>query len=92
MKKLSVFNANSKKTLSGHLTILIKRNRTWLLCFLLYAPARLLGQSKVTSVDTIVPYKGPVKQQLKQIKEVKKTLVDSAGTQPKKNPLIDTTI
>jgi len=47
---------------------------------------------KVTPVDTIKPGSGPVKEQLKQIKAVKKTLTDStAGGQPKKNPFIDTT-
>ena len=91
MKKLSAFNANPRKNLPVCLKAIVKQNGTWLLCFLLFAPGKLLAQNKVTPVDTIVPYKAPVKQQLKQIKEAKKTLVDSAGTQPKKNPLIDTT-
>ncbi|MDB4921334.1 DUF3943 domain-containing protein [Mucilaginibacter sp.] len=47
---------------------------------------------KVTPIDTIKAGKGTPEEQLKQIKAVKvQQLSDSAGTQPKKNPLIDTT-
>jgi hypothetical protein len=57
----------------------------------LICSAQLFAQ-KVTPVDTIKPGKGPVKEQLKDIKAAKKTLTDSAGNAPKKSPLIDTTI
>jgi len=56
----------------------------------LFSPAYLIAQ--VTPTDTIKPGNGDTKQQLKQIKEVKKTVTDSIpGGQPAKNPLIDTT-
>ncbi len=48
---------------------------------------------KANPTDTIKPGNGPVKQQLKDIKTAKKTIKDSVGgTEPKKSPLIDTTI
>ena len=62
-----------------------------ILCFLTLISTSVLAQ-KVTPIDTIKPGKGNTQEQLKQIKAVKvKLLSDSAGTQPKKNPLIDTT-
>lgn len=49
--------------------------------------------AQVTPADTIKPNKGDPNQQLKQIKEVKtKTLADSTNGEPKKNPVIDTTV
>jgi len=64
-----------------------------LFCLLFLLPGYLFAQAKVTPVDTIVPYKQAPKQQLKQIKEAKKTLTDSTGgNEPKKKPFIDTTI
>jgi hypothetical protein len=44
-------------------------------------------------IDTIIPGKGSPKEQIKQIKEVKKALLSdsAAGTAPAKSPLIDTT-
>ncbi|MDB5114534.1 MAG: hypothetical protein JWQ79_26 [Mucilaginibacter sp.] len=63
------------------------------LCLLLLLFSGYSFAQKVTPTDTIVPGKGAPKQQLKQIKEAKvKTLSDSTGNQPKKSPLIDTTI
>jgi hypothetical protein len=48
---------------------------------------------KTNPTDTIKPGNGPVKQQLKEIKDAKKTIKDSTGgNEPKKSPLIDTTI
>ncbi|MGZ3763568.1 MAG: DUF3943 domain-containing protein [Mucilaginibacter sp.] len=49
---------------------------------------------KVKRIDTIMPGKGTPKEQIKQTKVVKKEMLsDSAGgSQPKKSPLIDTTI
>jgi len=48
---------------------------------------------KTASTDTIVPGKGSPEKQLKEIKKEKIILhSDSAGNQPKKNKLIDTTI
>src|SRR5438270_840948 len=45
-------------------------------------------------IDTFVHGRGAPKQQIKQSKEIKKALLsDSAGgSQPKKSPLIDTTV
>ncbi|GAC1301497.1 MAG: hypothetical protein NVSMB24_04440 [Mucilaginibacter sp.] len=52
-----------------------------------------LFAQKTTPIDTIKPGNGSVKQQLKEIKDAKKTIKDSTGgTEPKKTPLIDTTI
>ena len=49
--------------------------------------------AQVTPIDTIKPGKGDPKEQLKQIKAAKVSqLSDSAATQPKKSPLIDTTV
>ncbi|MEP6610546.1 MAG: hypothetical protein ABJA76_01630, partial [Mucilaginibacter sp.] len=49
--------------------------------------------AQVTPIDTIKPGKGDPKEQLKQIKAAKvNQLSDSAATQPKKSPLIDTTV
>lgn len=60
--------------------------------FLFLTPAFLIAQQPVKS-DTIVPAKGQPEKQLKEIKQEKiNTLSDSTGNQPKKNPLIDTTI
>ena len=62
-----------------------------MLCLLVFSSSCLFAQ--VTPIDTIVPGNGTPKEQIKQIKEEKvKLLLDSAGTQPKKSPLIDTTI
>jgi hypothetical protein len=48
---------------------------------------------KVAPSDTIVPAKGEVKEQLKEIKEEKvKQLSDTTGNQPKKTALVDTTV
>ena len=60
-------------------------------CVLLFLCA--YASAQVTPIDTIKPGKGDPNQQLKQIKEVKvKTLADSANGEPKKNPVIDTTV
>src|SRR6185437_1691785 len=57
----------------------------------LLSAATLFAQT--TPVDTIKPGKGTPNQQVKEIKAVKaKTLSDSTGNEPKKSPLIDTTI
>lgn len=73
--------------------IFYKVKASGLLCLILFSSSYLFAQEKVTSIDTIKPGKGPVKEQLKQIKAVKKSITDSAGgTEPKKSPLIDTTI
>jgi len=49
--------------------------------------------AQTAPVDTVKPGKGTPNQQVKEIKAVKaKTLSDSTGNQPKKSPLIDTTI
>jgi len=61
------------------------------LLLILISSTSLFAQT-VTPVDTIKPGNGPVKQQLKEIKAAKKTITDSTGNQPKKSPLIDTTI
>lgn len=61
------------------------------LLLILISSTSLFAQT-VTPIDTIKPGKGPVKQQLKEIKAAKKTITDSAGNAPKKSPLIDTTI
>jgi hypothetical protein len=63
-----------------------------LLLVAFFITANLFAQ-KTTPIDTIKPGNGPVKQQLKEIKDAKKTIKDSTGgTEPKKSPLIDTTI
>ena len=47
---------------------------------------------KVAPNDTIVPWKGPPEDQLKEIKKVKiEKLSDSTGNEPKKTILVDTT-
>jgi len=44
-------------------------------------------------LDSIAPVKGEENKQLKEIKEIKKELLkDSTGAEPKKSPLVDTTI
>jgi hypothetical protein len=69
----------------------IKNSKTALLFLLiLFSSACLFAQ--VTPVDTIKPGNGPVKDQLKQIKDAKKTIKDTTGNQPAKKPFIDTTI
>lgn len=62
------------------------------LCVLFFISIHLFGQQKVTAVDTLKPNKGPVKEQLKEIKAAKDILTDSTGNAPVKSPLIDTTI
>ncbi|MES2426712.1 MAG: DUF3943 domain-containing protein [Bacteroidota bacterium] len=58
---------------------------------LIFSPFLFAQQVKPT--DTVKNSKGPVKEQLKQIKEAKvKLLSDSVNGVPKKSPLIDTTI
>jgi len=75
--------------LFAHATAKLKAASLFFIIFL--SSTCLLAQ--VTPVDTIKPGNGPVKEQLKQIKDAKKTVKDStAGGQPVKNPLIDTTI
>ncbi len=54
-------------------------------------PISLFAQ-KTTSIDTIIPGKGTPKQQIERSKEIKKQLLSDSGSQPKKNPLADTTI
>lgn len=50
-------------------------------------------REKVAPSDTIVPSKGAPEEQLKEIKEEKiKHLSDSAGNEPKKSALVDTTV
>jgi hypothetical protein len=50
----------------------------------------LLAQSPIT--DTIVPAKGDIKGQLKQIRERKAAAhTDSANTEPQKSPSLDST-
>jgi hypothetical protein len=67
--------------------------KIWLLCVALLSSTYLFAQ-KTAPIDTIVPGKGTPKQQLKEIKAVKvNQLSDSTGkNEPKKSPLIDTTI
>jgi len=69
--------------------------------FLILFPSACLFAQKVDSanarkkvpIDTIVPGKGTPKEQIKQSKEIKKqVLSDSTGNQPKKSPLVDTTV
>jgi hypothetical protein len=64
-----------------------------MLALLLLSTMGLSAQQKTTPIDTIIPGKGPVKEQIKQIDEKKKALLSEpeAGTAPKKSPLIDTT-
>jgi hypothetical protein len=63
------------------------------LTILLCISSTCLFAQTVTPIDTIKPGNGPRKEQLKEIKAVKaKTLIDSTDNQPKKSPLIDTTI
>src|SRR6266853_6799294 len=60
--------------------------------FFLVFSTFLYGQ-KVSPTDTIVPGKGKPEQQLKEIKKEKvKDLSDTTGNQPKKSPLVDTTV
>lgn len=92
MKKLFVYNFVIKNTLANSCKYTFKQKLRWLLCFSFFIPASLYAQNKVTAIDTIAPNKTGRQQQLEQIKAAKKTLVDSAGTQPKKNSLIDTTV
>lgn len=62
------------------------------MCLLLLASTGLLAQ-KVSPIDSIKPGQGPPNAQIKQIKAEKvRLLSDSGATQPKKSPLIDTTI
>ncbi len=73
------------------LYILFVKAQLFILCMLLFLCAGAMAQ--VTPIDTIKPGKGDPKEQLKQIKAAKvNQLSDSAATQPKKNPLIDTTV
>ena len=61
-----------------------------LFCLLFFSGTCLFAQ--VTPVDTIKPGQGPAKEQLKKIKDAKKTITDSTGNQPAKKPFIDTTV
>jgi hypothetical protein len=69
-------------------------------CLVFFTATQLFAQQtpvdttkKITPKDTIKPGNGPAKEQLKQIKAVKKTIKDSTGgNQPVKSPLIDTTL
>ncbi|MDB5132837.1 MAG: hypothetical protein JWR02_2586 [Mucilaginibacter sp.] len=71
----------------------ISRKKPVFLFFIALLITTNLFAQKTTPIDTIKPGNGPVKQQLKEIKDAKKTIKDSTGgTEPKKNPLIDTTI
>jgi len=59
---------------------------------LLFFSTFLFGQ-KISPIDTIVPGKGPPKEQLKEIKQEKvKQLSDTTGNEPKKSALVDTTV
>lgn len=70
----------------------VKFKKAGLTCFMFLCSGYLFAQNPA-KIDTIKPGMGPVKQQLKEIKAAKKTITDSiGGTEPKKNPLIDTTI
>ncbi|MDB4926237.1 DUF3943 domain-containing protein [Mucilaginibacter sp.] len=62
-----------------------------LFSLLIISSSCVFAQS-ATPIDTIKPGNGPVKEQLKDIKAAKKTITDSIGNEPKKSPLIDTTI
>jgi len=66
---------------------------TVLLLLIALFPVCVFAQTKPI-IDSIIPGKAPVKQQLKEIKAVKSQLLsDSAAGEPHKNsPLIDTTI
>lgn len=67
--------------------------QVYTIIFFLLSPAFLYAQNKVPVSDSIVPAKGDVKNQLKEIKKEKVILhSDSTGNQPKKSILIDTTI
>jgi len=73
---------------------------TYVLSILLLFAPFLNGQDvppqdpkKVAPNDTIVPGKGTPEKQLEKIKEVKvEKLSDSAGNEPKKSALVDTTV
>ncbi len=69
----------------------IKKLKKAILFFLVFFFSTHL-YAQVAPTDTIKPGNGPAKEQLKQIKSAKKTITDSAGTQPAKRPFIDTTI
>ncbi len=72
-----------------------------LLFFILLSPALCLKaqkvapqkSNKVAPSDSIIPGKGNPKEQLKDIKEKKvKELSDSSSNEPKKSPLVDSTL
>jgi hypothetical protein len=63
-----------------------------LLALVLLSSTCLFAQ-KAKPIDTIVPGKGTPKEQIKRSKEIKaKLLNDTTGNQPKKSPLVDTTV
>jgi hypothetical protein len=65
----------------------------FMLILLLLGATGLYAQQKTVPIDSIIPGKGPVKEQIKQIDEKKKALLSEseAGAAPKKSSLIDTT-
>jgi len=68
----------------------LKNKKICLLCFLLFSYRLLIAQILVK--DTIVPAKGNKESQLREIKQDKIILhSDTAGNQPKKTMLSDTT-
>jgi len=70
-----------------------KRGIPVLFLLIVLFPASLFAQKKPI-IDSIIPGKAPVKEQLKEIKTIKSQLLsDSVAGEPHKNsPLIDTTI
>jgi hypothetical protein len=71
----------------------INKKIACVLCLIFFASTCVFAQ-KTTKIDTIVPGKGPPKQQIKQSKEVKKQLLSDStgGNEPKKSRMVDTTV